>query len=463
MATQKKQYLSVMSLAMITVAALFGLGGLTENAVFGFSAIFFYGVAAVLFFIPAALISAFLASRFPTGGVNVWVSNAFGKKWGLLAIWVQWLQSVALYVTVLSFTAATIAFAFNPALANNDLFIVGIILVAYWGVTLVNFRGMNLSSTVSTYGVAIGTILPGALLILLALAWIMGGNPIQFQVSLEAAIPDFQGINSLALAIGGVLLYAGIEMSAAHITRLRNPSRDYPRAIMIAAIISVVLFVFGSLAIAAVVPEKSLSLVGGIMEAFSTMLGHYSLNWAIPVVSLLIVLGTLAQINTWIAGPCQGVLKVAREGSLPPFFQKVNKHKMPTNILLLQGAIVTVLGLVFLAMPDPSDSFSFLTAMTTQIYLVMYMLMFLAGIFLAGSKAGKNAFSIPGGKAGVWILGGVGFLTSLAAISIGFFPPSQEQAVSPELYTGLLALGMAVVVVAPLLIYHFRKRSWAAG
>ncbi|MBD3398571.1 amino acid permease [Candidatus Micrarchaeota archaeon] len=456
-----KGYIGVVTLALMTVAALFSLSGLTENAEFGFSSIFFYALTALLFFIPAALTAAFLATRFPTGGVNVWVSNAFGKKWGLLAIWLQWIQSVTLYMTILSFAAATLAFAFNPALADNSLFVFAVILCIYWGVTLLNFRGMKVSTKISTYGVMLGTLIPGAFLILLSLIWILQGNPIQFEISASALLPDFEGVGSLVLAIGGILLYAGIEMSAAHIKRLRNPSKEYPRAIFLASAIALVVFVLGSLAIASVVPQQKISLVAGVMEAFTALLSHYSMGWLLPVVLVLIVGGTVAQINTWIAGPSRGILKVAREGSLPPLFSRVNSKDMPTTVLFLQGVLVTLLGAVFILMPDVSGSFWILTALTAQLYLIMYIMMFAAAIFHSKKvKVKPGMFRMPGGRHGVWIIAGTGLLASIAAIALGFFPPSQEQVGNLLFYDGFLLLGIIVLVSAPLLMFHFRKPSW---
>ncbi len=457
--------MGVLTLALVTVAALFSLSGLTENAVYGFSSIFFYAAAGILFFIPIALCSAFLATRFPTGGVNVWVREAFGKKWGLLAIWLQWIQSLTLYMTILSFAAATLAFAVDPSLAENNLYVLAVILIIFWGVTLINFRGMKLSTKLSTYGVMLGTLFPGALLILLSLLWLFQGNPIEINISLDAIIPEFHGLNSLVLAIGGIVLYAGIEMSAAHITRLRDPSSQYPRAIFLAAGISLAAFILGSLAIAMVVPEAEISLVAGIMEAFTVLLSYYSFSWFIPVVLILMVAGTIAGINTWIAGPSRGILKVARQGSLPPIFQKVNKNDMPTTVLIIQGIVVTILGAVFMLMPNVSDSFWILTAMTAQFYLAMYLLLFAATIYHAHKSPAtrkKGLFTMPGGKIGVWIVAGVGFITSFAAILLGFFPPSQEAAVSPELYVGILLSGLIVVIAIPLIIYHLRKPGWVA-
>ena len=80
--------LSLFTLIMMNVIAIDNLRSLTVGAEFGFSMVFFYLVAMLLFFIPTILVSAELATGWPnTGGVYVWVREAFGPRWGFLTIW----------------------------------------------------------------------------------------------------------------------------------------------------------------------------------------------------------------------------------------------------------------------------------------------------------------------------------------------------------------------------------------
>ena len=449
-----------MTLALMTVAAMFSLSGLTSNAEYGFSSVFFYAVGAILFFIPTALIAAFLATGWSTGGVYIWVSEAFGEKFGFLAIWLQWIQSLALYMTILSFAAATVAFVVDPALANNQYFILGSILVIFWGSTLLNFLGMKLSSRISSMGALFGTLLPGAFLIALSLLFIFQGNHSETSLSLDALIPDITDINNIALALGGIVLFAGIEMTAAHIREVKNPAVNYPKAIFTAAFIALICFVLGSLAIAIVVPQDKISLVSGVMEAFSALFDTYNVPWLLPIVMLFIIGGVLAQVNTWIAGPSKGILNAARHGCLPPFMQKTNEHGTPTIILILQGIIVTIFGLVFVFVPDVSASFWILMALTAQLYMIMYVLMFASAIKLKYSQPDvKPSFRIPFGKTGIWFVAGIGLITSIVIIAVGFIPPSQEQA-NPTFYEVFLVSGIIIVVAIPIAINHLRKKSW---
>lgn len=199
MKNKSSRYLGTLTFALMTVAALFSLSGLTSNAEYGFSSVIFYAIPALVFFIPTMLVSAMLATGWSTGGIFTWVSQAFGKRWGFLAIWLQWFQSLTLYMTILSFAAATLAFAFYPPFADNDYFVFAAILVLYWGATLLNLRGMKLSSKASSLGVVLGTILPGIVLMVLAGLWLSAGNTPETSFSPDALIPDLSDFNSLAL------------------------------------------------------------------------------------------------------------------------------------------------------------------------------------------------------------------------------------------------------------------------
>ena len=111
-----KKPLSVLSLVAINVIAIDSLRTLPFSAEYGFSAVFYYLLAAITFFLPVSLVSAELATAWSeTGGVYVWVREAFGKKIGFLTIWLQWFYNIVWYPTIMSVIAVTIAYTINPA------------------------------------------------------------------------------------------------------------------------------------------------------------------------------------------------------------------------------------------------------------------------------------------------------------------------------------------------------------
>ncbi|HPE85613.1 MAG TPA: amino acid permease, partial [Chlamydiales bacterium] len=265
----------------------------------------------------------------------------------------------------------------------------------------------------------------------------------------------------LSLMAGVLLGFAGMEMSAVHARDVINPQKNYPKAIFLSAVIILVLSVLGTLAIAFVIPQDKISLVAGGMEAISHFMNAYNLGWAVPIFSILIALGALGGMSTWTAGPSKGLLAAAQSGEFPPILHRVNKNDMPVALLVMQGTIVSLLSLVFLLMPDVSSSFWMLLVLSSQLYIVMYLLMFISAIVLRYKKPNvKREYKIPGGNFGMWIVAGIGLAASLASMIVGFFPPEQLNTGSVLFYEAFLVGGIIVMSAIPFIILQFKKPSW---
>ena len=104
-----------------------------------------------------------------------------------------------------------------------------------------------------------------------------------------------------------------------------------------------------------------------------------------------------------------------------------------------------------------------LTIISAQIYLVMYALMFISLIRLRVIQPHVDRpFRIPGGLAGVFIVGGVGLLGCLGGIVFGFFPPSQSEIKMPaEILIPVVSIGFVVTVTLPFIFFQCRKPEWA--
>ena len=112
--------MGVRTLALLNVAAVLSIRNLPSQAEYGWSIIFYLTAASICFFLPSALVSAELASGWPeNGGVYLWVKEAFGPRWGFVAIAMQWLENLPWFPAVLTFVAEAIAYVIDPALAKN--------------------------------------------------------------------------------------------------------------------------------------------------------------------------------------------------------------------------------------------------------------------------------------------------------------------------------------------------------
>ena len=465
---QKTIKLGVFTLAIMNVTAVVSLRGLPAEAEYGVSSAFYYLFAAIVFLIPTALVAAELAAMFQDkqGGVFRWVGEAFGKRAGFLAIWLQWIESTIWYPTVLTFGAVAFAFigtndARDMALASNKLYTLAVVLIIYWLATFISLKGLGWVSKVAKIGGLVGTIIPAALLIVLAIIYLASGGVSQMNFD-GRFFPDITKLDNLVLASGIFLFYAGMEMTGIHVKDMENSSRNYPRAIFIGAFITVLIFVLGTFSLGIIIPQKDINLTQSLLVGFDNYFKFVHASWLSPIIAIALAFGVLAGVLTWVSGPSKGLFAVGKAGYLPPFFQKENKIGVQKNILLLQGAAVTLLSLLFVVMPSVQSFYQILSQLTVLLYLIMYLLMFAAAIYLRYSmKKCERPFRIgKSGNALMWVVAGMGFLGSLLAFVLSFIPPAQIAIGSNAVWYAVLTIGCIVVVIAPFIIYAARKPGW---
>ncbi|NGX47591.1 MAG: Glutamate/gamma-aminobutyrate antiporter [Chlamydiae bacterium] len=457
-----KRVLSVFLLTMINVATIGSVKNWPVTAEYGLSSVFFFLLATLIFFIPTSLVSAELATGWPkTGGVYAWVKEAFGHRSGFLAAWLQWMQTIVWYPTALSFIAATIAYIFNPKLAQNNLYTFFTILIIFWAITLINFRGMRTSGWISSLGMILGTFLPGLVIILLGFIWYFSGQPTQIAFTWGNLIPDMNNIGQLVLFTGVLISLAGMEMSAVHARDVEHPKRDYPKAILFSALIILGLSIPGVLAIAIVVPQQEISLLAGSLQAIAIFFEKYHLGPFIPLMALLITLGTIGSVSTWTVGPTKGLLAAAQTGDLPPLFRKLNKNAMPVPLLIMQAVVVSFLSLIFVFLPNLNEAFWMLLAMVSELYLLMYLLTFAAAIRLRYKHPKVDRpYKIPGGNFGMWCVAGLGILSSAFTMMIGILPPGHITITNRSTYVIIMVGGIILFSLGPSIILLFQKDSW---
>ena len=148
------------------------------------------------------------------------------------------------------------------------------------------------------------------------------------------------------------------------------------------------IFILPALAISWVIPAEELSLTAGVMQAFDAFFAFFDLQVLVPIVAIALVCASAGGMLTWLAGPSKGLLLIARrEGYLPPFFQQQNENEVAVNILVVQGAVTTVIALLYALVPSVSSAYWILSVMTTQVYLIVYLLMFVAAVNLRKQPA----------------------------------------------------------------------------
>lgn len=464
MSNQKK--ISAFQLAMITVAYVASVRALPTLAEYGFSCIFYYILAALMFLVPSALVSAELATAWPgRGGVYVWVKEALGGYWGFLAIWLQFLSNVVSLPAFLSFVAATFAYVFMPQLANNKYFLISFILISFWVATFISFTGMKTAGWINTFGAFTAVFIPVILILILGFTWLLIGEKSQTVLSIGTFFPDIKQINMphLAFLVGLLFAFTGMEISGAHALDVKDTQKNYPKGIFLAVVL-ISGVGLGALSIAIVVPQQQLSLVAGIMQAFTAFFTKFHMAWAVPILAILIVAGSIAALNSSIIGPSKGFFGSATGGEIPPILTKVNKHGMPINMFIFQGIVFTIITLLFLSTPTVSGAYWLIMEIVAVLYLMMYVLLFISGIVLRYKRPYvKRTYKVPGGIIGMWIVASLGLISVILGIVMSFVPPEQLEIGNILLREILLVIGIVILIGLGLLIYALRKPHWVVN
>ncbi|AHE67239.1 amino acid transporter [Legionella oakridgensis ATCC 33761 = DSM 21215] len=397
-----------------------------------------------------ALVAAELATAYPeTGGIYIWVREAFGRRAGFITIWLQWIYNVVWYPTILAFIAATFAYLFAPQLANHKFYLLATIISLFWLFTLLNCFGMKISSLVSIIGASIGTLLPMIGITILGIVWLLQGRPLAIEAPISWT-PDFSSLGNLSLFSAVLFGLLGMEMSAVHAEEVKNPQRDYPRALLYSTILIFSTLVLGSLAIVIVVPNSMLSVVSGLIDAYAIFFNSYHMPWMTSLTAAFIILGGLSGVSAWIIGPTKGLLVAARDGCIPHAFAQVNQYGAPVAILITQGIIFTLLSSVFVLFDSINAAYWILSDLCAQMALLVYVFMFSAAIRLRYSRPEQSgAYKIPGGNVIMWLIAGLGIGCCSIAIMIGFIPPTQIPIKNKWFFELFLIGGLLLFVLLP--------------
>jgi amino acid transporter len=428
--------------------------------VFGLASVVLYVIPAIVFLVPASLVSAELASGWK-GGVYNWVSEGISPAVGFVAVWCQFAQTTFYYPAVLAYVASTLSYVFAPGLAHSGVYITAVIIILFWASVLVAARGV-VADKLATGGIVIGTLVPGLLLVVLAAIYLIEGNHSAAPLNAHHVLPPWHGLTSIVLVVNGFFTYAGVEVNAVHVDELRNASREFPKAILLAAILILLVFIPPTLAISIAVPAQHISLTAGVMQAFRTLLDHSSLNFLEPIVAIALVVAYLSGLLDWLAGPSTGLMQIARRrGYLPRYFQQVNANGVQLRILVAQGIVISLIGVLYAVVPTVSRAYWVFAALATEVYLVMYVLMFVA----AGNLRRRQPKHPRGYRApALMTICVVGAIASAAACVVGLLPPSQLGGASVPAYaSALLAGALLVGILPPVLLYRLRRPEWKAG
>ena len=411
-------YISLMALVMMNVTIIGSVANDVQQAYYGLSSVTLFIIGALVFFLPTGLVAAELASGWgQRGGIFRWVGEAMGPGLAFTCLLILWFQTSINFGMGVASASATIGF-YTPDWdwavqfmnhPENQFFIILAWLAYYWGLTFLSTKGVKAFARLTKYGVIIGTFIPLAFIVIFTVVWLAQGNVSNVTPTPEAFNPFADGfsLTNLALAAGVFFSFAGIDMNAAHIKQLKKPQKEFPLSIFIAMILTLIIFIAGTVCIAIVTPKSDMNLVYGLYQTYKILGATFNCPW-IYVAFVWVGLGaSMASLVTNMAGPSFMLGQAGRSGFLPKVLQNSNKHGMPSRLMYLQMTFMTLIAFLCFLIPNIEGFVVLITQAITILYMMYYVLMFVSFLKLRHDQPNRpRLFKVPGGNVGAWLVAG---------------------------------------------------------
>jgi amino acid transporter len=453
--SQLRKSMGFWDVLLFNIATVLGPRWIAAAGHNGTSSISLWVLAAVFFFVPGALVINELSSRFPEeGGLYVWSREAFGPFHGFVAGWTYWIYTVFYFPGLLLASASMSAYIIGGrggALAQDRTFLLSVSLGMLLVAVVLNIIGLNIGKWLQNAG-GVGTYLP--LLILAGVAAVVcwrHGSATQFTVKNMMPAWNWDTVNfwsQIAFA------FTGLELVSAMSEEVRDPRRTLPRAVFGAGALIALMYIAGTFAILALLPAAEIDAQSGVFHAVTAGSIALGVGFLGIVAAVLVTVGNAGGVGSTVAGIARVPFVVGIDRYLPAAFGKIHpKWKTPWVSILVQAVVSGAILLVSQVNDTTRGAYQFLIDAAIILYFIPFLYMFAAVIKLAGRKDRKentHAILVPGGKAGVWISGVLGFAVVLVGIFVSVVPPgdsSNKLGFELKLVGGTLAsilLGLAL-------------------
>ena len=426
--SQLRKTMGFWDVLLFNIATVLGPRWIAAAGHNGTSSISLWILAAVFFFVPGALVINELSSRFPEeGGLYSWSKEAFGPFHGFVAGWTYWIYTVFYFPGLLLASASMAAYIIGgrgAVLAQDRTFLMTVSLSMLLVAVVLNIVGLNIGKWLQNAG-GVGTYVP--LLMLAGVAAVVvwkHGSVTHFTVANMLPTWNWDTVNfwsQIAFA------FTGLELVSAMSEEVRDPRRTLPRAVFGAGALIALMYIVGTFAILALVPAANLDPQSGVFNAITVGSMALKLGFLGVVAAILVTVGNAGGVGSTVAGIARVPFVVGVDRYLPAAFGKIPpRWKTPYVSILVQATISGAILVGSQINETTRGAYQFLIDAAIILYFIPFLYMFAAVIKLARRKDRKenpHAVLVPGGIAGVWICGGLGFLVVLVGIAVSLVPP----------------------------------------
>jgi amino acid transporter len=450
-------------LVLFYIATVVSLRWVANISTLGPSALVVWLVAFVGLFLPLSFAVAELSSRYPDeGGIYVWSKEALGDFHGFMTGYTYWTSNLVYFPSLLFYAAGNAAYVIPKysGLARNQVFLIIFELAGLTVALVLNMVGLRVGKWLHNASGSLGNWLPALILIGIGLlAWIKFGPATDF--SPANLKPSVGSISDIVLWSNIAFAFGGLEAASVMGEEVRDARRTIPRALFTAGIMITFIYVFCTIALLAVLPKDQTSGLTGIQDSVlgaGTRVGGRALGeGAASLVGLLQVIGYIGGVGAWMAATARLPFVAGIDRYLPPVFGRIHpKWRTPVVALLVQAGVSAVLIVLSQIGSTAEWGYQLLIKLCTISYFIPFLYMFLSLVVLQKRPPRDGTIRAPGGKAGAYSAGAVGFLVTAAAIYLACVPESSEPN-RIKFYASLFGT-MGINLGAGLVLYFFGRR-----
>jgi glutamate:GABA antiporter len=212
---------------------------------------------------------------------------------------------------------------------------------------------------------------------------------------------------------------------------VRDPRRTLPRAVFGAGALIALMYIAGTFAILALAPAASIDPQSGVFYGITIGSTALKIGALGVIAAILVTVGNAGGVGSTVAGVARVPFVVGIDRYLPAAFGRIHpKWKTPWISILVQAVLSGIILLLSqVKSPTVITAYQVVVDAAIILYFIPFLYMFAAVIKLSGRRDRRenaHAVLVPGGKAGVWTCGVLGFVVVLFGIALSFIPPGGE-------------------------------------
>ncbi len=387
--------LRLWQLVLFNISSVAAVRWLAPAAHTGPGSLTLWLLASLAFLLPSAIVVASLSAKFPQeGGLYIWTKHGFGDWHGFLCAWIYFVSILIFLPTLLLSGVSMASYMFGPngiKYSEDATYAIPFTLAALWLAFLAHLVGLRVGKWLTLLG---GFTTYAIVLFLCGFAVLVArrfGSATEFHFVPQASWGNLNFWSQIALGM------AGLELAPILGGEIYNTAKNVPRAAWISCGACAAYYMAGTAALLILLPPQTISALTGLAQAGDVAGQRFGATWLAPCFALLITVGFVGQLSTYIAGSTRLPFALGIDHYMPPAFAKLHPRWKTPHISILTQAVVATLLLLFAQLGESLRAgYQILVDMD-----VIATLIPLIYIFGAGFKLGHRWAATAGGLIGV--------------------------------------------------------------